>query len=85
MRADLVLKQTAIIKRRVIAKTLLEKGCVLVNDKIAKPSTEVKSNDVFFVSLGQRIIKAKITIELRGKKEFAISEILSIEKTQNES
>ena len=85
MRADLVLKQTAIIKRRVIAKSLLEKGCVLVNDKIAKPSTEVKSNDVLCVSLGQRLIKAKIIIELRGKKEIATSEILSIEKTQNES
>ncbi|MDD2209558.1 MAG: S4 domain-containing protein [Bacilli bacterium] len=80
MRADLVLKQTAIIKRRVIAKTLLDNGCVLVNDRIAKPSTEVKSDDVLSVSLGQRIIKAKIVFELRGKKEIAISEILSIEK-----
>jgi len=85
MRADLVLKQTAIIKRRVIAKALLEKGCILVNDKIAKPSTEVKSNDVLCVSLGQRIIKAKIVFELRGKKEIALGEIISIEKTQNES
>jgi ribosomal 50S subunit-recycling heat shock protein len=85
MRADLVLKQTAIIKRRVIAKSLLERGYVLVNNKIAKPSTEVKNNDVLCVTLGQRIIKAKITIELRGKKEIALSEIVSVEKSQNES
>ena len=85
MRADLVLKQTAIIKRRVIAKTLLDNGCVLVNDRIAKPSTEVKSNDILCVSLGERLIKTKIIIESRGKKEIATSEILSIEKTQNES
>lgn len=80
MRADLVLKQTGIIKRRVIAKALLERGRVSINDKVAKPSLEVKSDDVLTLSLGDRIIKAKITFEVRGRRELAVAELLSIDK-----
>lgn len=80
MRADLVLKQTGIIKRRVIAKALLERGRVSINDKVAKPSSEVKSDDVLTLSLGNRIIKAKITFEVRGRRELAVAELLSIDK-----
>ncbi|HPY79968.1 MAG: RNA-binding S4 domain-containing protein [Erysipelotrichaceae bacterium] len=80
MRADLVLKQTGIIKRRVIAKALLERGRVSINDKVAKPSSEVKSDDVLTLSLGDRIIKAKITFEVRGRRELAVAELLSIDK-----
>lgn len=80
MRADLVLKQTGIIKRRVIAKALLERGRVSINDKVAKPSSEVKSDDVLILSLGDRIIKAKITFEVRGRRELAVAELLSIDK-----
>lgn len=80
MRADLVLKQTGIIKRRVIAKALLERGRVSINDKVAKPSSEVKSDDVLTLSLGDRIIKAKITFEVRGRRGLAVAELLSIDK-----
>ena len=45
MRLDLLLKQTGLIKRRTIAKELVDLGRVLINDKVAKPSSEVKEND----------------------------------------
>ena len=43
MRLDLFLKETRIIKRRTIAKEFCDRGLVKVNNKIAKPSYEVKS------------------------------------------
>ncbi|HNX16484.1 MAG TPA: S4 domain-containing protein [Bacilli bacterium] len=85
MRADLVLKQTGIIKRRTVAKTLLENGHIMINNKVAKPSTEVRNDDIITLSLGQRILVAKITFVVRGKKEIPSFEMLSSEKKPNES
>ena len=46
MRLDLVLKQSGLIKRRTVAKELAERGRILINDRVAKPSSEVKAGDV---------------------------------------
>ena len=48
MRLDLLLKQSGIIKRRTVAKALAENGKILVNGKVAKPSTEVKDGNVYY-------------------------------------
>ena len=45
MRLDLVLKESRLIKRRTVAKELCLSGRILVNDKEAKPSFEVKENN----------------------------------------
>ena len=45
MRLDKYLKVSRIIKRRVIAKEVIDSGNVLVNSKVAKASTEVKIGD----------------------------------------
>lgn len=50
MRLDKYLKVSRLIKRREAAKEFIEKGFVLVNNKIAKPSLEVKLGDHILIS-----------------------------------
>lgn len=70
MRLDLFLKVTRLIKRRTIAKELCDAGKVLINDKISKPSAEVKEGDVITLKLGLRPISGIAHIEIKGNKEY---------------
>ncbi len=60
MRIDKYLKLTRLIKRRTIAKELLERGIIKINEKIAKPSTEVKIGDVLILPLGRHKLTVKV-------------------------
>ena len=60
MRIDKFLKNARIIKRRQVAKEACEAGRVLVNDKIAKPGTEVEAGDVISIQFGTQRFSAKI-------------------------
>ena len=70
MRLDLALKHSGLIKRRVVAKAYCERGLVLVNDKVGKPSSDVKSGDVIQVTLGNRIVRFTVDIKQEGRKIF---------------
>ena len=72
MRLDLVLKLSGLIKRRTIAKELADRGRILINDKVAKPSSEVKEGDILELRLGNRVLVVEISYELRYKKEFPV-------------
>ena len=52
MRLDKFLKVSRIIKRRTVAKDFAEHERVMLNGKVAKPSTEVKVGDVLTVRAG---------------------------------
>ena len=80
MRLDLFLKRTALIKRRTIAKEIVEKGRAFINGKIAKPSTEVKDGDCVELSLGTNIIVVKALIEMKNNKEVVNYEMVSSTK-----
>ncbi len=54
MRLDKYLKVSRIIKRRTIAKDFAEKERVLVNGRVAKPSTEIKVGDTITLRAGSR-------------------------------
>ena len=70
MRLDKFLKVSRVIKRRTIANDILDLGFVKINDRIAKPSTEVKVGDVLELTLGERILKIEIkAINAYAKKE----------------
>lgn len=80
MRLDKYLKVSRIIKRRTIAKEACENGRVYINDKVAKPGTEVKENDIIEIKYAEKSLKAKIiNIAEHVKKEAAkeMYEILS--------
>ncbi len=60
MRLDKYLKVSRIIKRRTVAKEACESGRVSINDKVAKPSTEIKENDIIEIRYAEKVLKAKI-------------------------
>lgn len=60
MRLDKFLKVSRLIKRRTIAKSISDLGFVKINDKIAKPSSEVDVGDILELSLGERKVVVKI-------------------------
>lgn len=61
MRLDKYLKVSRIIKRRTVAKEACENGRVSINNKIAKPSTDVKEGDIIEITFASRKLKAEIT------------------------
>jgi ribosomal 50S subunit-recycling heat shock protein len=52
MRLDKFLKVSRIIKRRTVAKDFAANERVMVNGRIAKPSTEVKIGDQLTLQIG---------------------------------
>lgn len=60
MRIDKYLKISRIIKRRTVAQEACEGGKVLINDKVAKPSSEVKIGDVITLNFGSKTLKVEV-------------------------
>lgn len=71
MRLDLFLKDSRIIKRRTIAKEFCERGLVKVNDKIAKPSFEIKGGETITIKFGDNEFSIISKVDKVGKKERA--------------
>ena len=55
MRIDKFLKVSRIIKRRTVANEACAGGRVMINQKIAKPSAEIKPGDVISIRFGEHI------------------------------
>ena len=70
MRLDLILKLSGLIKRRTVAKELAERGRILINDRVAKPSSEVKEADILELHLGNRVLVVEISFIEKYKKEY---------------
>lgn len=60
MRLDKYLKTARILKRRTVSKELADQERVHVNGKIAKPSTDVKVNDIIKVIFGYRELTVRV-------------------------
>ena len=52
MRIDKYLKNSRIIKRRTLAHDACSQERVFVNDKVAKPGTDVKEGDEILIRFG---------------------------------
>lgn len=50
MRLDKYLKVTRLIKRRSVAKELADADRILVNGRLAKPSTKLEINDIIQIT-----------------------------------
>lgn len=55
MRLDKYLKVSRIIKRRTVANEACAGGRVMLNQKVAKPGTEVKPGDRISIRFGEHI------------------------------
>ena len=60
MRLDKFLKVSRLIKRRTVANEACDAGRVMVNDKPAKASVQVKPGDVIEIQFGTRNVKVKV-------------------------
>ncbi len=60
MRLDKYLKISRLIKRRTVANEACDAGRVLVNDKVAKASVNVKVGDVIEIQFGSKSVKVEV-------------------------
>ena len=60
MRLDKFLKVSRIIKRRTIANEACDAGKIVVNDKIARASYDVKVGDIIEINMGSKPLKVKV-------------------------
>ena len=61
MRLDKYLKVSRIIKRRTVANEACDSGRVMLNDKVARASAEVKTGDVIEIAFGNKSVKVRVT------------------------
>lgn len=60
MRLDKFLKVSRLIKRRTIANEACDAGRVLVNDRPAKASLNVKTGDMIEIQFGAKAVKVEV-------------------------
>ena len=70
MRLDKYLKVSRLIKRRPVANEACDAGRILVNDKVAKASLNVKPGDIIEIQFGDKASKFEIVNipKVQGKK-----------------
>ena len=72
MRLDKYLKVYRLIKRRTVANEACDAGRVLLNDKVARASAEVKAGDVITIQFGNKDVKVEVlTVQETVRKEEA--------------
>lgn len=72
MRLDNFLKVSRLIKRRTVANEACDAGRVLVNDRPAKASAQVKAGDVLEIQFGSKSVRVEVlNVQETVKKEEA--------------
>lgn len=72
MRLDKYLKVSRIIKRRTVSKDIISFGQVFLNNKKAKPSSNVNIGDKITLTLGEKLITIEVlSINDKVKKDEA--------------
>lgn len=60
MRLDKYLKVSRLIKRRTVANEVSDMGRVFVNSNPAKPSKQLKENDIIEIEYAKHTVKVKV-------------------------
>lgn len=72
MRLDKFLKVSRLIKRRTVANEACDAGRVLVNDRPAKASAQVKAGDALEIQFGSKSVRVEVlNVQETVKKEEA--------------
>lgn len=72
MRLDKFLKVSRLIKRRTIANEACDAGRVLINEKTAKASANVKEGDIIEIQFGAKAVKVQVLdVQENVKKDEA--------------
>ena len=74
MRLDKFLKVSRIIKRRTLAKEVAEAERIYVNDRLAKPSKDLKIGDTITIEFGSKSTTIRVvSLDEKTKKSDATS------------
>lgn len=87
MRLDKYLKTARILKRREAAKELALQSRIWINDRIAKPSSEVHIGDQIRIRFGYRLLEIQVLdIQKQVSKQNAqtLFEVIKEEKIDDE-
>ena len=60
MRLDKFLKVSRLIKRRTVANEACDAGRVMINEKTAKASQNVKAGDIIEIQFGSKAVKVEV-------------------------
>lgn len=60
MRLDKFLKVSRLIKRRTVANEACDAGRVMINDKPAKASANVKEGDIIEIAFGNKSVRVEV-------------------------
>ena len=72
MRLDKYLKVSRLIKRRTVANEACDAGRVLINERPAKASAQVKAGDILEIQFGSKAVKVEVlNVQETVKKEEA--------------
>lgn len=74
MRLDKYLKVSRIIKRRTVANEACSGGRVFLNERIAKPSSDVKPGDIIAIRFGEHVGRYRVC---------QVKEVVRKEETSN--
>ena len=75
MRLDKYLKVSRLIKRRTVANEACDAGRVLINDKPAKASAQVKAGDILEIQFCSKNVRVEILDVQETVKKEAASEL----------
>ena len=75
MRLDKFLKVSRLIKRRTVANEACDAGRVLVNEKPAKASLNVKTGDIIEIQFGTNSVKVEVLDVQKKKKKDEAKEL----------
>ena len=75
MRLDKFLKVSRLIKRRTVANEACDAGRVLVNDKPAKASLNVKTGDIIEIQFGAKAVRAEVLDVQETVKKDEVKEL----------
>ncbi len=75
MRLDKFLKVSRLIKRRTVANEACDAGRVMVNDKSAKASVNVKKGDIIEIQFGTKSVRVEVLDVQETVKKDAATEL----------
>lgn len=84
MRLDKFLKVSRLIKRRTVAADAADAGRVMVNSKLAKPSTTVKEGDIIEIRFGTSTLKAQVLMTIDTSRKEEAKEMYRILESENQ-
>ena len=76
---------SGLIKRRTVAKELADRGRILINDKVSKPSSEVRDGDILELRLGNRVLVVEIGFIEKFKKEYPVYKEVLTKKVNSDA